>query len=384
MIRLMKNTFYKEAETKRVLCDFIAGADKLSMGEKCAEFEREFAKYQGREYAVFYNSGSSANLALIQSLLNLDLLQKGDYVGFSALTWATNVMPLMQLGLNPIPVDISLENLNVTSETLTQRLLSQENAMKALFVTNLLGFSGDLTKIRNICYEKKILLLEDNCEALGSRLDGNRLGNFGFASTFSFFVGHHLSTIEGGMVCTDNQMLYEFLVMARAHGWGRNLSSEARKSFQKLYKIDDFHEPYAFYVPGFNLRPTEITGVIGLEQLKYIDEIHYKRYLNFLKYHRVAMNNPDFQKLDFSHMGIVSNFGYPIILKNKNKLDEYRQRLAEVEIRPIVGGDMTQQPFYKGDSSCPNAGLINSHGFYIPNNPDLTDGELEHILGRIK
>ena len=139
-IRLMKSTFYHEQEVKEKLCKFIMEKEQLSMSHKCAEFENEFSKFQNQEYSVLFNSGSSANLALIQSLLNLNILRKEDKVGFSALTWATNVMPLLQLGLNPVPVDVSLETLNVSSETLLRTL--ENTDMKVLFITNLLGFVG--------------------------------------------------------------------------------------------------------------------------------------------------------------------------------------------------------------------------------------------------
>ena len=258
MIRLMEKTFYNEKETKRKLCDFIEKADRLSMSKECEKFEKSFSEYQGREYAVLFNSGSSANLALIQALLNLKKLKRGDEIGFSALTWATNVMPLVQLGLDPVPIDISLNNLNVNSGNFL-KVLEKKINLKSLFITNLLGFCGDLDKIKEVCEERgleKIILLEDNCESLGSIYKNKKLGNFGFASTYSFFVGHHLSTIEGGMVCTDDKSLYEMLSMVRAHGWGRSLDPKNRKDLQKKNNIEDFYENYTFYTLGYNLRPT--------------------------------------------------------------------------------------------------------------------------------
>ncbi len=379
MIKLMKNTFYNETETKRELCDFITRSDKLSMGQLCREFEEGFATYQERKHAVLYNSGSSANLALIQSLLNLGLLNREDNVGISVLTWATNVMPLIQLGLKPVPLDVSLKNLNVNSEN----LIGEYN-LKSLFITNLLGFSGDIGKIREMCKDKKIILLEDNCESLGSRINGQKLGNFGLASTFSFFVGHHLSTIEGGMVCTDDEELYKMLVMTRAHGWGRNLDEASRKALKEKHGINDFYEKYAFYTLGYNLRPTEITGFLGVTQLKYLNEILRKRNENFLKYEEAASQNPDIERLDLSHMDFVSNFAYPLIFRDKKTFEEYQYKFSELEIRAIVGGCVTEQPFFKRKEYCPNAKRAHSLGFYIPNNPDLTEEEIELACGLLK
>jgi len=380
MIKLMKDTFYHEEETKKALCEFITDAKILSLNKKCKEFEEEFSKYQGRKYSVLFNSGSSANLALIQSLLNLKKIKKGDNVGFTALTWATNVMPLVQLGLTPIPIDISLDNLNVNLE----QLENVKEKLDCLFLTNVLGFCGDLDKIKDYCDKNNITLIEDNCESLGSEFKGKKLGNFGLGSTFSFFVGHHLSTIEGGMVCTDDLDLYNMLLMVRSHGWDRNLDKETQLTLQTKHYVEDFHRAYTFYYPGYNLRPTEITGFIGLEQLKYIEEINKKRSDNFKRYSKTTKDNPDILNLKLNHMNFISNFSYPMIFKDKETFERYRAKFSEVEIRPIIGGSMTKQPFLKNGFSCPNAELVHSLGFYIPNNPYLTEEELTSLTKLIK
>ena len=379
MIKLMKNTFYQEEKTKKALCEFISNAEILSLNKKCKEFEEEFSKYQERKYSVLFNSGSSANLALIQALLNLKILNKGDNVGFTALTWATNVMPLVELGLNPFPIDISLENLNVNLE----QLLNVNEKLDALFITNVLGFCGNLDKIKEYCDEKKIIFIEDNCESLGGELNGKKLGNFGLASTFSFFVGHHLSTIEGGMICTDNLELYNMLLMVRSHGWDRNLSEEDKLKLKIKHQVNDFYRPYTFYCPGYNLRPTEITAFIGLEQLKYLNEIHQKRFKNFDKYNNAVRNNQDILKLKLNHMNFISNFAYPLIFKDKKTFEKYKLKFSNVEIRPIIGGSMTKQPFLKNEFSCPNAEQAHELGFYIPNNPYLTEEEINYLCERL-
>ena|SRR3989338_275983 len=386
MIKLTKSVFYKEEETKKKLCEFIMGAQKLSNGEKCQEFQKVFAAYQGREYAVLYSSGSAANLALIQALLNLNKLKKEDKVGFSAVTWATNVMPLIQLGLEAVPIDISIDNLNVNSENILEVL--KKTDIKALFITNLLGFCGDLDKIKEICDSRGIILLEDNCESLGSELKGKKLGNFGLASTFSFFVGHHMSTIEGGMVCTDDEKLWDMLVLVRAHGWSRDLSMEKRIDLRQNNNINDFNDRYTFYNLGYNLRPTEITGFLGLEQMRYLAEIIKKRNENFKEFHMNASKNPDFILVDVSHMDFVSNFDYPIVFDNKDKFEKYKNLFNDtVEIRPIVGGSIVQQPFFIDYMKkmgklyqCPNAEKVHFTGFYFPNNPELTRDELDQII----
>ncbi len=384
MIPLMKSTFYHEKETKDKLCEFIRTTERLSMGEKCKEFEKQFALYQGRQYAVLVNSGSSANLALIQALINEGKLKRGDPIGFSALTWATNVAPLVQLGLHPIPVDVSLKTLNVSSENLLKVIKS--TPLKALFVTNLLGFCGDLDIIAEICKKEGIILVEDNCESFGSKYRGKMLGNFGLASTFSLFVGHHLSTVEGGVICTDDKDFYEMLMMVRAHGWSRDVNPEKRKNLMEKHGVSEFFDKYTFYVPGYNIRPTEITGFIGLEQLRYADEIVKKRESNFKRFSAVASQNQEISIVDASHMDTVSNFAYPITFYDSALFESYKAQFSgSVEIRPIVGGSMIEQPFFKDYAAqenityapCTNAMIAHKRGFYFPNNPDLSEEDLQ-------
>ena len=216
-IRLIKSTFYKELATKKALNNFILDSSKLSMGEQCLKFENDFAKFHDCKYGVLVNSGSSANLLLIQALLILGKLKKGDKIGISGLTWSTNVMPLIQLGLVPIPIDVNRNTLNVNLEALKH--VYKENRLKGFFITNLLGFCSNLNEIESFCKNENILLLEDNCESLGSKHANKLLGTFGIASTSSFFVGHHLSTIEGGIVITNDEELNDALLIARAHGF---------------------------------------------------------------------------------------------------------------------------------------------------------------------
>ena len=388
MIKLIKSTFHREEETKASLIKFIGPAKQLSFGPECKKFEINFSKYQGRKYCVFFNSGSSANLALIQSLLNLGRLQKKDLIGFSALTWATNVMPLIQLDLKPIPIDIELETLNISSKNLNKIL--EKYPLKALFITNLLGFCDDLEKIKKICDSKKIILLEDNCEALGTVYKGKKLGNFGLASTFSFYVGHHMSTIEGGMVCTDDAELNVMLRIVRNHGLDRHLSLGDQEALRKKHNLDDFYARYTFYTHGYNLRPTEITGFLGLNQLNYINDILNNRNANFLKF-ASAVNKNYFMPIRHKHIDFVSNFAFPLICKSRSALQKCVNSFEKrnIEIRPIVSGNMLYQLFMKDyfplleRIDLPNAEKIHNLGFYFGNNPDLTEEEVQFVIDTI-
>ena len=388
MIPLIKSTFYNEEDTKKKLCDFIMKSNKLSIGDECRKFEKKFASYQQRRQCIFVNSGSSANLALIQALLNLGKLKKGDEVGFSALTWSTNVMPLIQLGLNAVPVDVELDTLNASSKTLLETI--KKTPIKLFFLTNLLGFCSDIDEIKNICDKNKIILIEDNCESLGTIYKGKKLGNFGFASTFSFYVGHHMSTIEGGAVCTDNSELATMLHLVRAHGWDRNLTESKQLKMRNKYNVNStFYSRYTFYDLGYNLRTTEINGFIGNLQIKYLDEIIEKRKNNFM-----SMAVPIYEKTDryypirFDHIDLLSNFAVPVLCKTQEIRDTLVKKCQDrIEIRPIVGGDMVMQPFFhkympgfKENHKGSNAWLVHKQGLYFGNNPELTQKEIREII----
>lgn len=387
MIKLIKSTFLNESLVKKKLAKFILKAEILSMGKECQIFEERFAKYQERKYSVLVNSGSSANLALIQALVNLERLKKDDLIGFSALTWATNTMPLLQNGLNPIPIDVEIDTLNISSKTLLQTL--KRSKLRALFITNLLGFCDDIDKIQQICRERNILLIEDNCEALGTVYKGKKLGNFSLASTCSFYVAHHLSTIEGGIICTDDEELNNMLKMVRAHGWDRNLDQTKQKTLRKQYQVSNFYSKYTFYDLSYNIRPTEITGFLGNCQIGLINQANKKRERNFLQLATVIYSQENkYYPIRFNHIEFVSNFAVPVVCKSQKILDELLKKCEEVmEVRPIEGGDMTEQPFFQKyltdenkNLTNPNAKLIHNQGLFFGNNPDLTTKDLKALI----
>lgn len=386
MIPLIKSTFYKENYTKKELVKFISRTSKLSFGNECEKFENKMAVWQGRKYCIFLNSGSSANLAIIQTLLNLGKIKKGDSVGFSSLTWSTNVMPIIELGLKAIPIDVELDTLNVSSRNLLGSI--KKNKLKMVFLTNLLGFCSDIDEIVKICKKNKIILIEDNCESLGTIYKSKKLGNYGLTSTLSFYVGHHMSTIEGGAVFTDNEKIAAMLRIVRAHGWDRNLSESGRIKIRKKFKVNStFYSRYTFYDLGYNFRPTEINGFIGNVQIKFLDEIVEKRQKNFLKLAKNLYSREDlFYPIRFDHLDKVSNFAVPLICKSKRIRDELVEICSgKVEIRPIVGGDMLMQPFFKkyiseSEYDNKNAKLIHEQGLYFGNNPELTPKEISQLI----
>lgn len=384
MIPLMKNAFLNEYETKKALAEFILRTDRLSMDAKCVEFENAFSKFQGRDHAILFNSGGSANLALLQALKNLGQLKDGDCVGFSALTWSTNTMPIIQMGLVPVPLDCEPSTLNVMSTHLLERI--QQVDLKALFLTNVLGFTGDIEEIKKICLGKDIILLEDNCESLGTSVNNIKAGNFSLGSTFSFFVAHHMSTIEGGMICTDDGDLAEMLRIVRANGWDRNLTSAQQYKWRKKHNIhSEFQAKYTFYDLGFNFRPTEITGFLGLYQLQFLANNISVREKNYLRLEEIFKKNDDLILLKHDHIDVLSTFAFPVVCKTPELRETYLARFsgAGIEIRPMIAGNMQKQPFYKkyvkDEYDLPGTDFLHECGFYCGNYPELTESDLEII-----
>lgn len=384
MIPLMKNAFLNEYETRQALAAFILQAGRLSMDAECLKFERKFGDHQGRKESILFNSGGSANLAMLQALKNLDRLKDGDHVGFSALTWSTNTMPIIQMGMIPVPIDCEVSTLNVMSHNLEARL--EQTDIQALFLTNVLGFTGDIDRIKALCQERNIILLEDNCESLGTVLPCGKAGNFGLGASFSFFVAHHMSTIEGGMVCTDDQEFAEMLRIVRANGWDRNLTAQQQHKWRKKFGINsEFEAKYTFYDLGFNLRPTEITGFLGQYQMQFLDQNIKCRNNNYLRLEKLILENDDLVALKHGHITTLSTFAFPVVCKTPLLREQYLARFAGagIEIRPMIAGNMQRQPFYskyvKESYALPGTDFLHDNGFYCGNYPELSETDLETI-----
>ena len=387
MIPLIRNIFRDERGTRRRLANWLNEGHRLTMGDQCREFERVFAAWHGEPNAVLFNSGASANLAIIQTLLNTGMLREGDRVAVSGLTWATNVMPLIQLGLQPVPVDIKLNTLNMS----IKRVKAVD--VQCIFVTHALGLCTDMIELEQHCINNDIILIEDNCESLGTSVKTGQssglLGTWGAMSSCSFYAAHHMSTIEGGMVLTDVPEYAQMLKMVRANGWDRALDNEQKKIMRAEHGVDDFSAAYTFYFPGYNLRPTEITGFLGCDQIKSLRDTVKKREDNFLDFMFAYEQNDDFIHFDFSHIDIISSFCLPVVCKTKELRDKYLVRFNEIaETRPIIGGNITRQPFYERYTTriptLSSTEHISECGFYIGNHPDLTVSEMNMIKGLLK
>ena len=226
------------------------------------------------------------------------------------------------------------------------------------------------------------------CGVLGEPIWGFALAVI-LASTFSFFVGHHISTIEGGMICTDDEELYENLKLIRAHGWTRNNSHEFKEKKKDENNVNDFYNIYTFYDLAYNFRSTEINGFIGNQQINYWDEIVEKRENNFKQFHESTLDNDDIIKLNIKDMNIISNFGFPLLFKSKEIFEDYKKLFEEnkIEIRPIIGGNVARQPFLKKyitNSICSNVESIHQNGFYFGNNPEMNQEEVNRITSLLR
>lgn len=352
---------------------------KLTKGQKTLSFEKRFASIIGCKHAVFCNSGSSANLLATSALIQSGLMRNNKIV-VPQVSWSTTVFPAMQLGLNPIMCDCDSLNLGIDVDNLLE--IIEEEKPSALILVHVLGFDSSVQKIKDICEQNNILLIEDTCESLGSVVAGKMLGSYGLASTFSFYFGHHISTIEGGMVCTNDDYLAEVLKMIRSHGWDRDINEEAKQKYRSKYKVKEFESLYKFYYQGFNLRSTDLQAFIGLSQLTKIKQIANKRHENFNRYLELIDNK--FWK-PVLNQEIVSNMGYPLILSNRERVYQELKN-NNIESRPLVSGSMGTQPAWSktyGESRMKNSTIVNDKGMYVPNHGDLSNEDIEKICSII-
>ena len=362
------------------LIDWLKTHPRLTKGPVTTEFERRWALAADARHAVFVNSGSTANLLMLYALKVAGRL-RSDKIVVPSVAWATDLSPVLQLGLEPVLVDTNLDNLGPDVAQL-ERVFKQEMPA-ALLLVSVLGLPPDMEEIVALCSRHKVILLEDVCESLGSRYMGRLLGTFGLMSSFSLYYGHHLSTIEGGMVCTDDDELHNILKMLRSHGWDRDLNPADQARLRNEWGIDDFDALYTFYIPGFNLRATDLQAYLGLDQLDRMDLVVRQRNANYNLY-RGLLGDVVWAPT-VSAENFVSNFAYPVI---HPKRDAIVQRLVgqDVETRPLICGSMGTQPFYVdrfGRLELPNASIVDRQGCYVPNNHQITNEEIRFVCGLI-
>jgi len=372
MITLVKDTIGNEDIDS--LINWLKSYPRLTKGQVTLKFENKFSKWLNRKYSVFCNSGSSANLLMLSVLKEK---YNSKTVVVPSVSWATDLAPVMQLGMTPILCDCNMKDLSVDLKHLEE--IFQKESPDALMLVSVLGLVPDMNKIVELCFEYNVLLLEDICESLGCEYRDKKLGTFGKMSTFSTFFGHHISTIEGGFICTDDKDLYELLVSMRSHGWDRDLSVETQSKLQEDWNVSEFDSLYTFYYTGYNFRSTDLQAYIGLSQIDKLDKWGRIRANNFETYQKLIEN--DYWKPDVDLNDFTSNFAYPVIHPDRDLIIK-ELKDNNVEVRPMICGSMGTQPFYVkkyGRLELPNVSIVDKYGFYVPNNPKLTEEEIEFI-----
>lgn len=366
------------------LIEWLKTYPRLTKGEMTIKFEEKWSKWLGCKYSVFVNSGSSANLLMFSALVELNKLRNKKIV-VPALSWATDLAPVMQLGLEPILVDCNLDNLSVSLDYLEEIFVKESPSV--LILVSVLGLSPNMEKIVELCEKYDVILLEDNCESQGTKYKDIKLGNFGLMSSFSTYFGHLMSTIEGGMICTNDKDVYDMLKMLRSHGWDRDLDQEKQKLLREEWSVDDFRSLYYFYVPGYNVRSTDLQAFIGINQLDKVDFVIEKRNKNFKKFMnrlKSSVWTPSEEEGSYT-----ASFCIPIILESQEKRDLLVKEFLKnnVECRPLICGSLGTQPYYVkkyGKIELPNVSKIDSSGMYIPNHPKLTDEEINFMCDIIE
>jgi len=352
----------------------VIDSNMFTMGKEVAQYEKDFAKYFGSKYALMVSSGSTANLLMIASLFftknSKFKLKRGDEIIVPAVSWSTTYFPLQQYGLKVKFVDIDRDTLNMDLDKLESAITDKT---KAILSVNLLGNPNDYDRMNQIIAERNIFILEDNCESMGATLNSKQAGTFGVMGTYSSFFSHHIATMEGGCVVTDDEEIYHILLCIRAHGWTRNLPKFNEVSGEK--SDDPFEEAFKFILPGYNARPLEMSGALGIEQLKKLP--------NFIEVRR--KNAELFQSLFATHrfidiqqeVGSSSWFGFSLILKENSpyKRADLVKLLTKngIECRPIVTGNFLKNTEvleyfdYEVSGTLEAAEYLDEHGLFVGN-----------------
>ena len=374
MIRLAENTITHEELV--ALSHWIPDAPQLTKGPLVVEFEKQFANYIGTKHCVMVNSGSSANLLMAYSLLEGNYL-KNKKVVVPAISWITTLSPFMQFGFDVFLCDSDSKNLGLDTIKLEELFIKEKPAL--LIIVHVLAHLNDMEEINRLCAKYDILLIEDACEALGtSNIDGKKAGNLSLAGSFSFYYGHHISTIEGGAVTTNDTKLYNLMLSIRSHGWSRDVDSNYKEEWKLEFNIDEVREYYTFYFPGFNLRSTDLNAFVGINQLKRLDEITSVREQNYNFYKKYLGDKYWSQESKYKQL---SSFAFGTIVENRVEVFNHLKK-NEIEVRPLICGSMGKQPFWIkrfGYTPLKVADIVHDYGLYLPNHFYINEEKIKFI-----
>lgn len=352
---------------------------RLTMGNLVKEFEQKWSDWVGKKYSVFCNSGSSANLLMYYALILSGRLSNKRVI-VPSVGWVTSIAPAIQFGFEPIMCEAAKDTFGLDLEHLETLLKSRRPA--TVMMVQVLGVPNNMEKILTLQKQYNFILLEDACAAMGSSYRNRKVGSFGDMSSFSFYFGHQISTIEGGMVSTDNPKLYNLLLMLRSHGWSKDLNSEEHQNLVQQYAIDDFHSPFVFYVPGFNLRSTDLNAFLGIRQLDKMDWLIKRRYENHRLYRTRLGKYFSFQ--EYEPDSIICSIHFGLLAKSTEQRQKIVSALKEngIETRIFSAGNLGRHPFWierYGTPLLPMADRIHYCGLFLPNNPSLSLKDINWI-----
>ena len=375
---LAENTI--DTQDVEALVSWLKGNPWLTQGELVKEFESAWSKWLGTQYSVLVNSGSSANLIMYYAALVSGQLANNKIV-VPAIGWATTVAPAIQFGFEPIMCDADPDNYCLDMAMLER--LCEEHRPGAVILVHVLGTPAHMERLLALREKYGFMLMEDCCAAHGSTYDGKKVGSFGDMSTFSFFFGHHMSTIEGGVISTDDEDLYHFLLMCRSHGWAKDLPAEKEAELAAKAGVSEFNRRFTFYIPGFNVRSTDLNAFIGLGQLKKLDHVVARRAENH-KIYRERFSAAAGFHCQSNPRGVTSSISFVALAPSAEDRDRIGETLAArgIETRPLGGGNMSRQPFWAeryGQIELPMADRIHDTAFHLPNHPGISVEDVETI-----
>ena len=366
------------------LCKWLKSYPRLTKGQLTWDVEDAWANFIGTNHAVFNNSGSSANLLMVYAAIAAGRIPNKRIV-VPSVGWVTTIAPALQFGLNPVMVGADKDTFGMDLDQL-ERICEVERPDAVIYV-QVLGVPHHRERLLALKEKYGFILLEDACAALGAAYsDGSKVGTIGDMSTFSFYFGHQLSTIEGGMVNTSDKELYEMLLMLRSHGWAKDLSEASSREKMEARGIDNFHSPFTFFVPGFNLRSTDLQAFLGIKQVERADWCAQRRNENHLLYGKLLESYVDYQQWGDNYPVSIS-FG--ALAKNNQHRREIVTRLVQngVETRLFSAGNLGRHPFWTdryGIFEDEMSDKIHSCGFFLPNYPELTVEEIKYICSVVK
>ncbi|MEK7479501.1 MAG: aminotransferase class I/II-fold pyridoxal phosphate-dependent enzyme [Patescibacteria group bacterium] len=369
----------------RALIGWLEGNPRLTKGPCTVEFEKKWSTWWGRGHSVFCNSGSSANLLMYDALL-LSKKLKNKKVIVPAAGWPTTITPAIQLGFEPIMCEADKETFGMDVECL-EHLLEKHNPGAVIFVQMLGVPHQQIAKILALKEQYGFVLLEDACAAMGASYHGRKVGTFGDMASFSLYFGHQLSTIEGGVVSTDDAEFNDLLRMLRSHGWGKDLPESSHQKLLKQYGIDNTHEPFIFYEPGFNFRGTDLQAFIGIGQLDKMEWLISRRNENHLLYKKLLGEKLYTQNFDAETT--VCSIHFCALAKDSKERVDIADTLKQhgIETRLYTAGNLGRHPFWAnryGEARFPWADELYERGFFLPNHPSLSTKDVEYISGVVR